>query len=165
MKREDLTQEKLKSIVSYDKESGLFTRLNNISCYKAGEIVGSQHNEGYLVFCIDYLSYKLHRLAWLYVYGEHPAGIIDHIDGNKLNNKIDNLRVVSDLINSQNVRHPRSSNKSGYLGVSWHKKDKRWHAHIRVNKKTVFLGGYHSPDVAYVTYVEAKRKMHEGCTI
>lgn len=105
-----------------------------------------------------------HRLAWLYVYGEWPNGDIDHIDGDRLNNRIANLRDVSRRVNLENQRRPKACNKSGFLGVKTFR-DQRFQARIQVRGVQLHLGTFDTPHEAHAAYVAAKRNLHQGCTL
>lgn len=130
---QDITQEALKRAVSYDEDSGKFTLLIGSHKRKVGE-PAEYEKGGYRILSIPGMGgagrgqYKSHRAVWLYVTGKWPDGDIDHIDGNGLNNRFDNLREVTRSVNCRNqVR--RSSNKTGISGVSWcnaYKFGKRW---------------------------------------
>ena len=126
-----LTQSRLKELVSYDETTGKFFALVSRGNIKAGnELVGEK--EGYRQIHIDGKNYYAHRLAWLYVYGTMPSQMIDHIDGDKKNNKIENLRHVSDFENARNSAKKKGS-ASKYRGVCW--SHGSWVACIRVNGK------------------------------
>ena len=88
---------------------------------------------------LDGRKYKAHRLAWLYLFGEWPKGQIDHINRNSLDNRIANLRDVSQSENQHN-RPEQANNTSGVKGVHWHKQKMRWQAAIRINGKLIHLG-------------------------
>lgn len=106
----------------------------------------------YLVIRVHYSLFLAHRIAWLVYYGVMPPGIVDHIDGNTLNNKIDNLRLASGSQNCQNTRR-RSDNKSGYKGVSWDGINAKWVARIRIpGGKYKNLGRYATPLEAHRAY-------------
>jgi len=109
-----------------------------------------------------------HRMAWLYVYGVEPEkGLhIDHINGIKIDNRIDNLRVVTVSGNVQNQRKARVDNThSGLLGSHWDKKSGKYNAVINVNKVRIFLGAFADPMEAHQAYLTAKRELHATCTI
>ena len=99
----EITQLRLKELFSYDESSGIFTRiLGHKNGIKAGSVAGctQKHRKPYLVIRIDRKLYLCHRLAWLYVHGVFPVGVIDHINGDGFDNRIANLR---DVTNEQNV--------------------------------------------------------------
>lgn len=131
---------------------------------RAGQIAGSPKGDGYIRICVDQRDYKAHRLAWLFMTGEWPAGDIDHINGNREDNRWANLRVVTCAMNAQNRRKAHSNNKStGVLGVS---KDRgRFMASIFVDGKSRKLGRFLTVEEAEAAYLNAKRKHHPGCTL
>jgi hypothetical protein len=103
-------------------------------------------------------------LVWLWVNGSWPIGEIDHIDGDKLNNRIANLRDVDRATNTQNSKKARRNNKSsGLLGS--YKSGNRWQAQIRINGVCMTLGSFGTPEEAHAAYLGAKRLFHPGCTI
>ena len=165
MKKPLLTAMRLRELLSYDPETGVFTRLVKAAQrVRVGDIAGHKAPTGYWVIKIDNVSYRAHRLAWFYMTEAWPAADIDHIDGNKANNRIANLRDVTRSVNVQNAKRARSSNKSGFLGVSQH--ESGFQAAIRTeNGKRHYLGTYQTPELAHAAYLSAKRVMHEGCTI
>ena len=146
----------------YDKYTGLFSRLMSARLSNNG-FVGSIQTHGYRAISVNSKLYRAHRLAWLYVYGEFPKKQIDHINGNRSDNRISNLRVVSQSGNSQNRRASQKNNQSGYFGV--HACGKKWRAQIRIDKKLTHLGLFDTPELASMAYVEAKRSVHVTCTI
>lgn len=165
-----LTAERLREVLHYDPETGVFTwKARTSNRVKVGDEVGFTLTRGYVGTMLDGRRYKLHRLAWLYVYGVWPDGDIDHKDGIKDNNRISNLRVVDMSTNQQNLKQARSNSTSGLLGV--HKTvagrhgKKIWMARIKANGKTTCLGYFENPTEAHQVYLAAKRKLHEGCTI
>ena len=139
MTHSSLTQERLKTLFNYNPTTGQFTRNVKIKNQPAGTLVGTSGTRGYLQCSVDSKVYKVHRLVWLYVHGVWPIGQIDHINHVTYDNRIANLRDVSCAQNHQNhARKTKSS--SGYLGVTWNKRDKRWYAYIEVNDKSIHLG-------------------------
>lgn len=130
-----LTQVKLQEKFTYNKDTGIFTRLNS-KRHKLGTEI-----KGYLVISIDYKRYPAHVLAWLYHYGVFPVTDLDHKDHNGLNNSIDNLREVSVLENMQSKKLYKC-NKSGHHGVIWNSSNNNWRARIGVEGKTLNLGSY-----------------------
>lgn len=133
-----LTQDTLKQKLSYNQTTGEFTW--NSGSFKgkvAGCICGSLPNQGYWEITLDNKRYRAHRLAWLYMYGTFPDKVIDHIDHNRTNNAITNLREADIHINSKNKTR-YITNRTGYPGVSEH--GKNWKARIGVNGTKVLLG-------------------------
>jgi len=160
-----MTLEWLKELLIYDKDTGQFTwRITIGQRAYAGKIANKiQASTGYIFIGIKGKQYSAHRLAWLYTYGDWPKYNIDHIDGNRANNKISNLRDVPHFVNMQNKRHASKNNSTGYLGVR--KTGKKFSAVIVVNKKPMYLGTFDDAKEAHQAYIEAKRKYHQGCTI
>jgi hypothetical protein len=106
----EITQEYLMSIADYDPDTGIITRKDR----KGSN--GSIDAYGYLIIKIKGEQYKAHRLAWLYVHGEFPSNVIDHINGDKLDNRIENLRDVPQAINVRDTK--REPNKdTGEVGI------------------------------------------------
>lgn len=161
----ELTVEQLKDTLDYDADTGVFVwKIRPSKAVMAGDVAGCVEKRiGYITIGIAGRVYKAHRLAWLYVYGSWPKGLIDHINGNKADNRIDNLRDVFADGNSQNVRKPNRRNKSGFMGVIWYQN--KWRASMSVNGKSKWLGDYSTPEEAHQVYLEAKRKYHAACTI
>ena len=136
----ELTAEYLRSVLHYAQETGIFTwKVSTSRRVKAGYIAGSLDGGGYLSIKVCSRPYLAHRLAWLYTYGEWPKDQIDHINRNRSDNRISNLRDVSHKQNGQNASKP-SNNTSGHPGVYWHKRDSKWVAQIRHNYKQINLG-------------------------
>jgi hypothetical protein len=154
----------LKDTVDYDPETGIFKwkprpfSPPNINGLLARRNAGAL-SHGYLRLTIGNRGYYAHRLAWIYVYGKWPVGEIDHIDLNKSNNKIANLRQSDSSQNSCNMAIP-STNTSGYKCVSWNKKTGRWMAKIQIRKKQIYLGLFDTPEAAYQAYCEMVPNLH-----
>jgi hypothetical protein len=166
MAKTDLTAERLRQLVHYDTATGAFTRaIRSGQKVRVGDSAGHNTCRGYLAFSVDSHPFLAHRLAWLYVHGEWPAGQIDHINGVKTDNRLANLRVVTPMMNMQNWRKPPKRNKSGLLGVSSDKHGKKWRAQISANGKRVNLGVFDTPEEAHQAYLMAKRELHAGCTL
>ena len=161
-----ITQALLHQILSYDRNTGEFTWIEQPShSIKANTVAGRLSNRGYRQITYKGKQYSSHRLAWLYVFGEWPKGSIDHINGIKVDNSIANLRDVATQINLQNLRAPRKNNKTGYLGVCWDGYMKCYKSAIKINGKSIHLGYYSDAAIAHDAYLTAKRTMHKGCTI
>lgn len=158
-----LTQERLREVLFYDPETGLFTRLRPSGATRAGDVAGTKTGVYYSKISVDGKLYQTHRLVWLYVHGYLPATDVDHIDGDKQNNRLSNLREVSRSVNAQNLKVAKINNKVGLLGVCRHGPSFR--AQITVNGKTRKLGVFKTEVLAHDAYLSAKRELHEGCTI
>jgi hypothetical protein len=104
----------------------------------------------------------VHRLVWLFETGAWPAGMIDHIDGNPLNNKFFNLRESNHSLNGQNQRAWRNGK---LLGTSWHKGKGKYIAAIKLQGKRVHLGYFETEELAHRAYVTAKRSIHPAGTL
>jgi len=147
---------KLIEKISYDKETGIFTRAKSCKGSKSGRVLGSKTANGYLTLSFDSKHYYAHRLAWFYVYKKFPDGMIDHINGIRTDNRIENLRDVQSHENLQNSKLHRD-NKSGYKGIWWHKKDKNWKSSICIKGKKIYLGAYKTAEEASKAYIEASK--------
>lgn len=154
---------RLRELLAYDQETGVFTWLVGRKKASAGSLAGSQNSRGYMEITIERKKHYAHRLAWAYVHGHFPKGQIDHRDGDRSNNSISNLRDATSTINNQNKRGPRSDNKSGFLGVSKH--GRQWRAEIMICGENLRLGLFNTPELAHTAYINAKRQHHAGCTI
>ena len=156
-----ITQERLHELFDYDASTGNFIRKTNVTYNaKIGDVAGCKdHSTGYLRLRIDGKAYYCHRLAWFYVHGSLPAMQIDHINGNRTDNRIENLREASNYENCLN-NSLRTNNTSGYIGVSWSKNMKKWESYITSNQKRIKLGYFDDPEKAHQAYVEAKQKLH-----
>ena len=145
--------------LSYDAETGVFTSKTNRRNVMIGGTVGTKDRQGYIVTTIFKKPVKLHRAAWALTYGNWPSGQIDHINGDKADNRICNLREVTNVQNKQNTGKP-ASNTSGIMGVSFHKKSGKWAANIKVDGSSRYLGIYDRKSDAGAAYAAAKAKLH-----
>lgn len=162
----ELTAERLRELLHYEPETGIFL-WKKVTGRKAviGMEPGWIDKDGYRLVSLDGARYRAHRLAWLYVHGVMPCFDIDHINGQRADNRIANLRDVSRVVNMQNLKKARSDSSSGYLGVERHKASGLWLARIKVGGIRKSLGYHKTPEAAHAAYLDAKRKLHEGCTI
>ena len=156
--RDDISADRLRSILTYDAESGVFCwRFRTSPAAAAGSIAGSLFG-GYRRIRIAGRAYGAHRLAWLYVHGVWPVGEIDHINGVRDDNRICNLRVVTPQENKHNRHGVHAGNSSGFLGV--HRNRDRWRATICVDGRNVHLGVFDDPAEAAEAYLVAKPVLH-----
>ena len=149
-KREDLTHEQVLSHYDYNTLTGELHRVieydgwNNSSC--CFKLVDGRNNRGYRWDKLFGHMFLAHRLIWFYMTGEHPNGEIDHIDGDRLNNRWDNLRHVDAFENARN-QGERKDNTSGCRGVSYVKSgrgSKRWLARISHKGTRYILGRFNT---------------------
>ncbi len=163
-----LTAERLRALLSYDAATGSFVwrRREETSLHEtrfnarfAGTIAGCLDGNGYRKIRIDGRLCKEHRLAWLYVYGRWPANQIDHINGVRDDNRIANLREATTAENGWNSGRRRNGT-SDRKGVTWHKRDRKWRARIRVSSREIHLGSFACPEEASRAYAEAAAKYH-----
>lgn len=153
--------EELTRVLDYNPKTGAMTWKIAVGTVKAGSPAGCVHKDGRLHIGFKRKIYLAHRLAWLLTYGKWPEQMIDHIDGNPLNNRLANLRDVSNAVNSQNQRKAMSG-KSEPLGVNWDKLSRKFRAMIQINGKKKHLGYFLTEEAAYAAYLVAKREFHEG---
>jgi hypothetical protein len=152
----NLTQKRLQQLYTYDPETGLL-----ISC-KYNRTVGYNHN-GYLAVDIDNKHVKVHRIVWMMSHGKWPNPMIDHINGNRKDNRICNLREVTNKQNQENKRASITKNglpKSGYKGVHWNRFTKKWIASISHDKKKIYIGSFTDPQKAFFAYKQLAQKLH-----
>ena len=161
------TRASLKAALDYDPATGIFRWKHrpdvppHVNARLAGTEAGSRHPDGHTVYRRIRLKGKLyfaHRLAWLYVTGEWPPALIDHIDDDGSNNRIANLRPATAIENAGNKR--MKPNGIGVRGVSFAPESSRrkpFRAEIRLHGKRVHLGRFASLDDARKAYVEASK--------
>lgn len=140
-----ITQKELRNIMEYNPDTGIFKMIKKtsrrVSCDDdVGNYARKNHNgKAYLNVCINYKTYSIHRLAFLYMEGSFPKEQIDHINGNGTDNRWCNLRKVSQSENSRNMKL-FSTNNSGVTGVSWFKRLSKWRARVKVDYKDITIG-------------------------
>lgn len=145
-----ITPEFVRSILDYDPEAGEFISR------KSGARVGWVDHRGYRRIKIGSRKYRAHRLAWFVTHGEWPSDQIDHINRDKLDNRIENLRVVNNSENMRNLPPPAIDPRT--LGVTFHKRDQRYVTSIRVAGRTISLGSFKTFDEARAARVAAEIK-------
>lgn len=155
-----ITAEEVRRLLNYDPETGIFTNrvfrgLRALEGAKAGSLTTG----GYIEISIRKRKYAAHRLAWLYVYGKWPRYNVDHINRIKTDNRVSNLRDVTQIENGQNKSLHRN-NTSGVTGIDWHRQNKRWRVRIRVNWQSINLGYYVNLSDAIEARKTAETKYH-----
>lgn len=152
-----LTQERLKEVLHYDPETGIFTRIERHRGIHLGSVAGTIRPDGYRSIMIDNRRYRAARLAFLYMLGRWPNPEADHVDRNPANDRWKNLRDATSSEQKQN-RGMISSNTSGFKGVIAFRG--RWRADIGINGKIKYLGTFDTPEIAGAAYAAAKRTLH-----
>lgn len=146
-----ITQTELKEQLDYNPETGTFTWKVSKSGRKLGGIIGTKNNLGYLITRFNYKIYSLHRLAWLYIYGEMPDDMVDHINGIKDDNRIENLRVVT---NRENQTNTYKNRKGRLVGAHFHKRAGKWCCSVKVDGKSTHLGYFETQELAHEAYLK-----------
>lgn len=165
----DLTAARLREILYCDSEAGVLVWVRSRGRVRSGDRAGSVYTtvdgDRYRRIRIDGRAFLEHRVIWALHHGEWPAAdmLIDHLNGDGLDNRIANLRLASAAVNQQNQRRAQSRSKTGFLGVSTGKK--KFNAQIWINGRTRYLGTFATPELAHAAYLVAKRDLHPGCTI
>ena len=177
----DISAQRLRELLDYNQETGILnwrrrpremfrdTRMfNTWNTRYAGAEAGAVCNGKYLYINVLGSNILAHRIIWMMIHGEWPNGVIDHINGKKRDNRIENLRDVSGRINSENRQTAQPSKKSELpLGVFITKRARKpkFRANIRHEGRQKYLGCYDTPEKAHAAYLQAKRLLHKGCTI
>lgn len=149
-------QTRLKELLRYDAGTGEFVWLRTKGRAREGAVAGATDTYGYRVIRVDGVLYKAHRLAWLHEYGRWPDGLLDHANRVKGDNRICNLRAISQ---SENMHNSSRRTKSGVPGVRWRKDRGTWVAQIRVGYRNHVLGSFKSKDEAIAARREAEQAM------
>lgn len=154
-----LTQDYLKSILNFDSSSGIFYWKVKRPNVNIGDIANNIGKNGYVRISINNKRYYAHRLAWLYIYGKFPTKHIDHINRIKTDNRIFNLREVTQLENVQNASIRKNKNAQ-FRGIAFYKKTNKYRARIRHNGKEIYLGYFLTEEEAYKAYQQAAFAYH-----
>lgn len=158
MARNEIAYERLRDVLDYDANTGLFTWKKTVSNVRVGSVAGCMNNgNGYISIGIDKKIYYAHRLAWLYIYGYLPEHGIDHIDRNKKNNKINNLREANQSCNMRNTGNQKN-NTSGVKGVNLSSSKNKWRSRVKINKKEICIGIFENFNDAVKARWEAEKK-------
>jgi hypothetical protein len=140
LKYKDINVDEVREVFDYNEETGdLIWNIRKGPRANIGDVAGCYNNTGYRQIKYKGKPYLSHRLIWLYVYGYFPIDEIDHIDGDRANNRISNLRAVSRQENQKNTKLSKNSS-TGIIGVYWNKNTSKWQAHITINWKQIYLG-------------------------
>lgn len=151
-----LTQARVRELLHYDEKTGVFTwKVKKGGRAVAGQRAGARDHYGYIVIRLDGVLYKAHRLAWLYESGSWPVKNLDHINRDKSDNRLKNLRLAGQSLNMHNAK--RTPTKSGVVGVVWDSCRKKWVARVKINYATVFLGRFDKKEDA----IKARKSAHK----
>lgn len=147
------SQERLQELFDYNSETGdIFRRTAKTYNAQAGSVAGTATKVGYVTIAIDGTRYYAHRIAWALAYGYDPEdALIDHRNRDPSDNRLSNLRLVSNQQNSFNT---------GAKGVSFKKDISKWRAQIMKDGKCILLGNFDCPLLARIAYLEAKGSLH-----
>lgn len=136
-----ITQDRLKELLYYNKQFGIFVWKNDKGRSKKGTVAGTLTNRSYIKIKIDGALYTAHRLAFLFVCGRLPSDQVDHINGVRSDNSFSNLRECTPQENNLNQKIG-SRNNSGVMGVRFNKKSQSWVSYIYMNRIQIHLGSY-----------------------
>lgn len=163
---EVISASRARDVFAYDCVTGIVTRKVG---GQVGPVLGRDNGNGYARVTLNGQRIYLHRLVWVLHYGKWPEGQVDHIDGNRSNNAISNLRDVDHTANAQNIHVAKSSSGTGILGVGWDKSRNLYIARISVGPrgkaKHKHLGRHKTADEAQAAYLRAKAKYHPAAYI
>ncbi|HEF4774340.1 HNH endonuclease [Burkholderia multivorans] len=150
----------VRELFDYDPATGVMKRRVRMGIHAAGSICSKVNMYGYISTRFHRIDYLVHRLAWIYVNGDVGEFLIDHKNGIRSDNRIENLRSVDRLFNGQNRKVASKNNKSGFLGVS--KCGNKWVSQIQHADRKHHLGLYDTPEEANEVYLLAKEMIHAG---
>lgn len=154
----NFTHAELVENIKYSAETGEFHWVKPGQGRQMGKSLGGAMANKYLQLKFKGEPTLAHRLAWFYTHGVWPSGVIDHINGDRQDNRLINLRDTTSSVNAQNVFKAHRDSRSGVLGVRSYKGSYR--AHITVDKKVRHLGTFKTIEEASLAYKEAKRHYH-----
>lgn len=158
--KKELTQERIRQVLDYNPETGVFTwKVVASNRRPVGSVAGTSNWKGYTIITVDKVRVPAHRLAFLYMMGEMPKGQVDHKNGVKGDNSWGNLREASPSQNRYNAG-PQANNTTGFKGVFWSKRGGRFLAQIASERKLHYIGYFDCPREAAHAYNKAAIELH-----
>lgn len=162
----NLTAARVRELLHYDLDTGVLSWKAAFRGFAAGQRAGFLHAKtGYWRIGLDGEKHLVHRVAWLWITGAWPVADIDHINGDRTDNRLFNLRSVDRRTNIENQRKAPAGSRSNLIGAQWHKGAGEWRSKIRSKGKEINLGAFPTAEAAHQAYVKAKRELHPGCTL
>lgn len=149
-----ISQEEIKELLDYNPETGELHWKHWRPGVRKDMSAGCLRDDGYIQLIIGHRTYRAHRLAWMYVHGRWPDGDIDHVNMNRSDNRLANLREASRSQNVANSR-ARANNPTGLKGVSFCKRKGKFRSQIKIKGRQKFLGHFNSAEDAHAAYVKA----------
>lgn len=153
----ELSVSRLREIMDYNPNEGTFIWRVARRGVRAGATCGRISVHGYREIGVEGTLYRANRLAWFYVTGNWPQGVVDHVDGDKANDRWSNLRDCSQSQNMGNMAAKRINNTTGHRGVVWDKARGKWRAQICVGGAKRNLGRFSELDAAKQAYANAHK--------
>lgn len=156
----DLAADYVRSILGYNPETGdLVWKVAKGRRVRSGDVAGHLNGNGYVYVRVDGAHYLSHRLVWLIHYDRWPKDQIDHINGDRADNRVENLREATNAENHQN-KSSCANSSSSFVGVHWEPRCGTWQAQITLGGKQKYLGSFHSEEAAAAAYAKAKAELH-----
>jgi len=161
----NLTAVKVRNLLDYNPQTGALVWKVDVKvgrgrvAIKAGTEAGHVRSDGQRIVGIDGKEYRAHRLIWLHVYGEWPNGEVDHINVDRTDNRLANLRLATRRQNQANMKRC-AQNTSGFKGVCFDKARGKWMAYVASKGKRIYLGRYSSPEAAHLAYCKAADRIY-----
>jgi HNH endonuclease len=151
-----LTLERLRELLIYDAQTGVFTRRIPVPGRRAGTFVGGKGADGYLWATVDGRNFIQHRLAWFYSYGKWPEGLLDHINRNRADNRLSNLREATGTQNAVNRSARNGRTLKGITQIA----SGKWQAQIQIGSRYVYLGIYETAEEAAQVFHSKAVEIH-----
>jgi len=150
---------RLLEAVVYEPATGVFTARVCRKGVSIGSVLGTSQSAGYQIIMLDKVAYLAHRLAWLYVHGEWPDCEVDHVNGNRSDNRISNLRLATPTQNRMNGAR-RRDNATGFRGVHFEPRRKKYVAQLKIGTQRKYLGQFDTAEAAHAAYLEAAKEFY-----